>query len=159
MPATDPHRTLDRTARLLLHVLTAWPAWNQAITDQLADGYPTGDSGPGSGVADPTFAAVARRDRLARAYAAIVADVERLAATAYSIERAMNHYGPRIDTTAQVRTHRCGVDPVCTQLGVRDVQRLNGTRVEACRLHYEAVGRGELEGFKRIKPIPDRGAA
>lgn len=127
----------------------------------MADGYPSGDGGPGSGVSDPTAAAVLRRDRLARAHAAILADLDRLAAIAYSIERAMNYYGPPpVDTSAQANELRCAVDPLCERNGDRRVNAGYG-KVWACRTHYEAVGRGEIDGYTRIREdrltLEDRG--
>lgn len=150
-PDRIPARRLHDTCRALLVILAQHPAFERSIHDQLADGYPGGSDGPsGSGIPDPTLAAVLRRDRLAGAWADYVAEIDRLTQSVRALERIIARHGPQYDTTPLVRVHRCGVDPLCERLGVRWVIGRGGN-VEACREHYEAVGAGTIDGFRRIR--------
>jgi hypothetical protein len=135
---TPTSRLVDAQA-ILAELAPAYAAWRRAIGEQTADGYPSGraDGPRGSGISDPTFAAVGARDQIAAMIAEVEATIVEVHGGLVRIDRAMKKHAPsRPDHDQEMRRAlRCSVE-WCDDLAVRGIR--DGS-VPFCWPHYREM--------------------
>jgi len=134
-----PASRLAEAANIAAELAPKLAPWLKALGEQTADGYPSGgDGGPrGSGISDPTFAAVGWREDIDRVVAEVQTIPVEVLGLLVRLDRLMKaHSTARPDHDAEMRRALFCSDPVCDDLAVRGIR--DGS-VPFCWPHYRAM--------------------
>lgn len=147
---TNPTHQLQATLRTLTALERTYPTWRRWITDNLPDGYPTGNDNTGTtggGISNPTLTTTLQRQQLHQLLTEATRTIEQLhnltnrlhnltqqgpKHTDHKGQRCIGTIDPTCNNLADGRRHKTGLCDQCWQRHYRQ-QRNTETRRQSTK--------------------------